>query len=156
MKENNKSLSDSQLIALDRLLLSYQLINQAVGDAISDFLFVEAILSIYDWKLEDWASLYTDLPSKQSKVIYKQINDIYLYFLFIYTFYLFIIILQIKVKDRNVVVTIPDESRVISPIGLQESIDEIITSNGIECGRAFVRPSGTEDAVRIYAEGDNN
>ena len=55
-------------------------------------------------------------------------------------------------KDRNVVRTIEDETRTTSPIGLQDAIDALVKK--YECGRAFVRPSGTEDAVRIYAEGE--
>lgn len=32
----------------------------------------------------------------------------------------------------------------------QEAIDSAVCQ--YECGRAFIRPSGTEDAVRIFAE----
>lgn len=35
---------------------------------------------------------------------------------------------------------------------MQDIIDEIVKS--IPKGRSFVRPSGTEDVVRIYAEAD--
>jgi phosphoacetylglucosamine mutase len=43
---------------------------QAVGDALSGVLVVEAILSINNWSLMDWAALYKDLPSRQLKVLY--------------------------------------------------------------------------------------
>lgn len=43
------------------------------------------------------------------------------------------------------------ERRCTAPAGLQEAIDAIIgTSNPKR--RAFVRASGTEDVVRVYAE----
>lgn len=52
----------AQLQALSRLA------NQAVGDAISGLLMVEAALSIMKLDLQSWGSLYADLPSKQLKV----------------------------------------------------------------------------------------
>lgn len=44
------------------------LINQTVGDAISDMLLVEAICIYDNLSFEQWDSAYTDLPSKQEKV----------------------------------------------------------------------------------------
>jgi hypothetical protein len=41
---------------------------QAVGDAISGILLVEVALRRRGWGLPDWAALYADLPSRQSKV----------------------------------------------------------------------------------------
>jgi hypothetical protein len=35
---------------------------QAVGDAISDALFIEAVLTLKGWTVSDWANMYTDLP----------------------------------------------------------------------------------------------
>lgn len=43
-----------------------------------------------------------------------------------------------------------DERRVLQPAELQVALDGLML--GVESGRCFVRPSGTEDAVRIYAE----
>lgn len=48
--------------AASRLLFSAQLINQAIGDALSDMLFVEAVLTVKGWSLSDWDAIYTDLP----------------------------------------------------------------------------------------------
>lgn len=42
------------------------------------------------------------------------------------------------------------ERRLVSPRGVQEKIEEEVRK--YEGGRAFVRPSGTEDCVRVYAE----
>ena len=41
---------------------------QAVGDALSGVLLVEAALRILGWTLSDWAATYADLPSRQLKV----------------------------------------------------------------------------------------
>lgn len=53
--------------AADLLALSV-VINQAVGDAISGILLVEAALRRRGWGLAHWVALYTDLPSRQLKV----------------------------------------------------------------------------------------
>ena len=44
------------------------MVNQAVGDAISGLLLVEAALRRKSWSMQQWAALYTDLPSQQLKV----------------------------------------------------------------------------------------
>ena len=41
---------------------------QAVGDALSGVLLVEAGLRVLGWTMSDWAGTYTDLPSRQLKV----------------------------------------------------------------------------------------
>ena len=38
----------------------------------------------------------------------------------------------------------------MTPEGLQDRVNEIV--KGYPRGRSFVRPSGTEDIVRVYAE----
>lgn len=45
-----------------------KLINQAVGDALSGLLLVEAILRYMRWSIHRWNELYQDLPSRQLKV----------------------------------------------------------------------------------------
>lgn len=42
------------------------------------------------------------------------------------------------------------ERRAVSPPGLQEAIDTLVTK--YKQARSFVRPSGTEDIIRVYAE----
>ena len=59
--------SEQQKAAL-RLLAVSKLINQAVGDALSGLLFVEAILRHVGWSIHRWTELYQDLPSRQLKV----------------------------------------------------------------------------------------
>ncbi|XP_071706441.1 phosphoacetylglucosamine mutase-like [Rutidosis leptorrhynchoides] len=109
--------------AAKRLWAVTKLINQAVGDALSGLLLVEAILQHMGWSVEKWNQLYCDLPSRQLKV---------------------------KVADRTAVVTSNAETTVEKPTGIQEAINAL-TAN-YQQGRCFVRPSGTEDVVRIYAE----
>jgi len=57
---------------------------------------------------------------------------------------------KVKVHDRSMFKTIKDESRLTEPLSLQRFIDKTVS----ECsyGRAFVRPSGTEDVLRLYVE----
>lgn len=54
--------------AASRLLAVSRLINQAVGDALSGMLLVEAILQHMGWSINQWNELYRDLPSRQLKV----------------------------------------------------------------------------------------
>ncbi|CAL1542129.1 unnamed protein product [Lymnaea stagnalis] len=122
---SNSSLDKVTKEAADRLATVMDLINQTVGDAISDMLVVETILASRDWTCQDWDSAYTDLPSRQIKV---------------------------KVENRLLVETTDAERRTTKPPGLQEAIDEIVSN--YKHGRAFARPSGTEDVVRVYAEAD--
>ncbi|XP_023285980.1 phosphoacetylglucosamine mutase [Seriola lalandi dorsalis] len=100
-------------------------INQTVGDAISDMLLIEAILAIKGMTVQQWDAIYTDLPNRQLKV---------------------------KVSDRRVIDTTDAERRTLSPAGLQEAIDSLVKKHKL--ARSFVRPSGTEDVVRVYAEAD--
>ncbi|XP_022928752.1 phosphoacetylglucosamine mutase-like [Cucurbita moschata] len=58
--------SESEKAAF-RLLAVSKLINQAVGDALSGLLLVEAILQHKHWSICDWNELYRDLPSRQLK-----------------------------------------------------------------------------------------
>ena len=50
--------------ALAILRALVDLINQTVGDAISDLLLVETVLLLKKMSMEDWAAMYTDLPNK--------------------------------------------------------------------------------------------
>jgi phosphoacetylglucosamine mutase len=101
------------------------LINPVVGDAISDMLMVEGILSVYNMSLQQWSDFYSDLPSVQTKS---------------------------KVRDRTIIKTTPDETKVVSPAGIQDKIDAAIKACNDPTARTFIRPSGTEDIVRVYAE----
>ena len=58
----------------------------------------------------------------------------------------------VRVADRTVIATTPDETQCTAPDGLQVAIDALVAEIDPESGRSFVRPSGTEDVVRVYAE----
>ncbi|XP_076345834.1 phosphoglucomutase 3-like protein nst isoform X4 [Tachypleus tridentatus] len=119
-----KSLSrPEQKKAAQKLMDVINLINQTVGDAISDMLLVETVLHDRGWSVADWDQIYKDLPNRQLKVM---------------------------VADRKVITTTDAERRCVTPDGLQEAINSLISK--YSCSRAFVRPSGTEDVVRVYAE----
>lgn len=109
--------------ACGALLQVRKLINQSCGDAFSDLLLVEVILAHRDWALSDWAAMYSDLPSRMLKV---------------------------AVPDRTAVKTTNAERTCTAPQGLQAAIDQLVGNDPKR--RSFVRPSGTEDVVRVYAE----
>jgi phosphoacetylglucosamine mutase len=48
--------------------------------------------------------------------------------------------------------TTADETAVVSPDGVQEKINKL--NSKYAQGRSFIRPSGTEDVVRVYAEAE--
>lgn len=99
---NNQQLAAGGDAAAEELLALSHLINQAVGDAISGVLLVEASLRrrvVPD--LGVWAALYDDLPSRQAKVV---------------------------VPDRSAIRTSRAETRVEAPQGLQALIDEAVAA----------------------------
>jgi len=102
----------------------HKLINPAVGDALSDMLLVDYLLrSLGGWTLKDWNSLYQDLPSRMLKV---------------------------KVQDRTLIKCNANESICLAPVSVQPLLQTAMEETFR--GRCFVRPSGTEDVVRVYAE----
>jgi phosphoacetylglucosamine mutase len=113
----------AQSRAVEHLVSLTELINQTVGDALSDMLLVEVVLSHKSYNGEEWDSLYVDLPNRLAKV---------------------------SVPNRSAFKTEDAERRLVSPAGLQTKIDDLV--NRYQGGRSFVRPSGTEDVVRVYAE----
>ena len=115
--------SPAQFTALQNLLAASDLINQTVGDALSDLLLVEAILAHKGWSLSAWDGIYTDLPNRLVRVV---------------------------VRDRTIFTTTDAERRLVTPAGMQEKLDSLVAK--YTDGRAFVRASGTENAVRAYAE----
>nr|CAD7409967.1 unnamed protein product [Timema poppensis] len=59
---------------------------------------------------------------------------------------------MLLVEDRRAIETTDAERKCDKPPGLQDTIDSLVAK--FKNGRAFVRPSGTEDIVRVYAEAD--
>lgn len=110
--------------AVNKFLKFLRLTNEAVGDAIATLLMFEVFLKDTDQSIRDADKVYTDLPSRM---------------------------LKLSVKDREKFKTRPDnETILVQPEGLQELI--LALFNAVPGARAFVRASGTEDVVRIYAE----
>ncbi|XAR54850.1 Phosphoacetylglucosamine mutase [Bertholletia excelsa] len=109
--------SEQQKAAL-RLLAVSNLINQAMGDALSGLLLVEAILRHMD-------CYYCERR-------------------------LLLLHVFVKVVDRTAVITTNAETVVVKPLGIQEAINDETAK--YPQGRCFIRPSGTEDVIRVYAE----
>lgn len=112
-----------QAEALEILRACVDLINQAVGDALSDMLLVEVVLAHKHWTPNEWLATYTDLPNR---------------------------LLKVKVADRGMFETTDAERKLVKPAGIQAQIDDVVKK--VRQGRSFARASGTEDAVRVYAE----
>lgn len=68
---DDSSLSNIQRNAAERLLNLIDVVNETVGDAISDMLLVETILHAKGWDVRDWEAAYTDLPNRLLKVTIK-------------------------------------------------------------------------------------
>nr|OQO19568.1 hypothetical protein B0A51_11674 [Rachicladosporium sp. CCFEE 5018] len=121
--------SPAQLEALTTLQALTELINQTVGDALSDMLLVEVILAHQsgdgEHSIAKWFTTYTDLPNR---------------------------LLRVEVADKNSFTTVPDtaERKLQTPEGMQGKLDELVAK--YTSGRCFVRASGTENAVRVYGE----
>lgn len=86
-------------------------------------LLVEVVLAHKSYGAPEWDTLYVDLPNRLVKVV---------------------------VKDRNAFTTTDAERKLVTPEGLQAKVDNLVAR--YKDGRSFVRPSGTEDVVRVYAE----
>jgi phosphoacetylglucosamine mutase len=115
--------SPAQAAALDTLKALTDLINQTVGDALSDMLLVETILAHKSWTPREWDLTYTDLPNR---------------------------LVRVEVADRYIYKTTDAERKLVEPAGLQDEIDALVKK--FKDGRSFARASGTEDALRVYAE----
>lgn len=89
----------------------------------SDMLFAEVVLAQKGWTANDWQNTYIDMPNR---------------------------LVRVEVADRSMFKTTDAERKLVSPLGIQDEIDKL--SRMVIKGRAFARASGTEDAVRVYAE----
>ena len=123
--ETTKATNERMELALKRLKGITEVINQAIGDAISDMLITMAALHILDLDQNTWNDLYSDLPSKQMKV-------------------------PVAADKKTKFIPSDDETYLIQPEHIQKALKEEMSK--FDQGRCFCRPSGTEDVVRIYAE----
>ncbi|KAI1490668.1 phosphoglucomutase/phosphomannomutase domain-containing protein [Biscogniauxia mediterranea] len=115
--------SPAQKDALETLSALADLINQTVGDAISDMLMVEVILAHKGWSLRDWAMTYQDLPNR---------------------------LVRVEVGNKDLFQTTDAERKLSHPAGCQDEIDQCVKK--YTNARSFARASGTENACRVYAE----
>lgn len=124
-EESSKEADTRKNLAFKRLKACLRVINQAVGDALSDMLLTLISLQASSYDILGWHGTYMDLPSRQTKV---------------------------PVANKDLIICSDDEKTVVSPRPLQEELNS--SMNSISKGRCFVRPSGTEDFVRVYAEAE--
>jgi len=115
--------SPAQKDAMEILAALGDMVNQTVGDALSDMLLVEVILAHKGWTLRDWGMTYSDLPNR---------------------------LVRVEVGDKDLFRTTDAERRLSHPEGAQEEIDMAVKKYSE--ARAFARASGTENACRVYAE----
>ncbi|KAJ9459992.1 Phosphoacetylglucosamine mutase [Diplonema papillatum] len=108
------------------LLAVSDLASPVCGDAIADLLLCEVALQRLGWSVADWERLYADAPSRMTKV---------------------------AVPDPARIKTVWNQTKTTEPAGLQEAIEAAVAQYP-EGSRSFVRPSGTEPIVRVYAESD--
>jgi phosphoacetylglucosamine mutase len=97
--------------------------SQTVGCGVANMLMMEAVMRDLDLNIKQVLELYKENPSLLTKA---------------------------EVKDRTSFKTTWDEQRLVEPSSLQDYIDEACAT--VPGGRCFVRPSGTEDILRVYAE----
>jgi len=108
------------------LLAVADVANQAVGDGIANLLLADALLAIRRWSAPDWvAATYAARAA---------VN------------------VSVAVADKGVVTTADFDTRVVEPRALAEAVAAAVKAT--PGGRSFVRPSGTEDIVRVYAEAE--
>jgi phosphoacetylglucosamine mutase len=125
-EEFNQMLANATGKHAEKLRAFLSIVNAYVGDAITDLLLTEAILLDKKWNSKDWDALYTELPNKQTKLI---------------------------VKDKKAFIATNADRQLIHPVEVQDFIDECTAK--MPNARSFVRPSGTEDIVRLYVEAES-
>ncbi|SOV15809.1 phosphoacetylglucosamine mutase, putative [Plasmodium sp. gorilla clade G2] len=119
--------NDPSFIVLQKYLLFF---NQTVGDAFLDFIAIELSLSLLNITINEWNNFYTPFPSLYINV--KCPNHI---------------LTKIKPHPEH-------EKYLIEPKELQNYINQIVNTVDKKHGRCFIRPSGTETLLRIYAEAE--
>ena len=105
-----------------------KIFNNLVGDSISNLIGIFYIINELKITKEEWYNLYEEKENK---------------------------IRNIEVIDKEIFYTNDDETMLIEPKLVQEFIDYLMEKykeNDLFC---FIRPSGTENKLRIYIEGNN-
>ena len=60
---------------------------------------------------------------------------------------------KVKVNDKSIYKTNDIQTKLLEPVSVAQKLDNIFSKYDI---RGFIRPSGTEDVVRIYVESKDN
>ncbi|CRH00172.1 phosphoacetylglucosamine mutase, putative [Plasmodium relictum] len=118
---------DKYFIALKKYLLFF---NQTAGDAVIDFLAIELSLSFLNLTIKEWDNFYKPFPSLYINIMCPKY-----------------ILKKLKTHPHN-------EQYLIEPKCLQQKIDKVINQVGSKNARCFIRPSGTESLIRIFAEAE--
>ena len=98
------------------------LFNSITSDGVSNLLVIESIMKSMNLSIKDVYDFYNEIPYK---------------------------IVDIKMK-YNKFITNEDDSKIIEPKNMQIIIDEL--SNKYANSKIYVRPTGTEDYLRVYVE----
>jgi phosphoacetylglucosamine mutase len=117
---------DGQTLELLQIFMS--MFNKTVGDSLSALICVESALKLMNMSTEDLFNIYKELEYVNVKVV---------------------------ISDKSIFKPNHDETRLVEPEIFQDFIDETVGRFAKSNGRCFIRPSGTEDIVRIYAEADS-
>ncbi len=123
--KNSLDANENDKAILNLLTDFLKAFNSTVGDSLSVVICAEKCLKILNLKITDVYELYENIPSVNMKKV---------------------------VSNKAVYKTNDDDSRLVEPLDIQTKIDHIISEYSNELARCFVRASGTEDIVRIYAE----
>ena len=102
------------------------LFNSITSDGVSNLLVIESIMKSMNLSIKDVYDFYNEIPYK---------------------------IVDIKMK-YNKFITNEDDSKIIEPKNMQIIIDEL--SNKYANSKIYVRPTGTEDYLRVYVESETD
>ena len=102
------------------------LFNSITSDGVSNLLVIESIMKSMNLSIKDVYDFYNEIPYK---------------------------IVDIKMKYRKFI-TNEDDSKIIEPKNMQIIIDEL--SNKYANSKIYVRPTGTEDCLRVYVESETD
>jgi phosphoacetylglucosamine mutase len=101
-----------------------ELFNDCIGDAVMNIIGIKYIIDQQNMQIQTLKNLFVKRDSKTVKI---------------------------HVADKNKYVTSFCQTKLLQPIEVADSLDRIVEKSGC---RIFVRPSGTEDVLRLYVEND--
>ena len=104
-------------------------INPLTGDAVFNFLQIELILLYLNMSREEFANIF----------VYKKFKTY-----------------KLKVKDKNAIIADEIKAIVVEPKEIQNHIDLLVEKHKELSPRIYIRPSGTEDIIRIHIEADTD